>query len=293
MNLLVRFYKYQDERFPIKYLGFTTIAVVMSSAAVLSYQVSAFKILANYFACLAFLYHIRVIDESRDYKHDKKYHSERPIHRGLITIKELMIFNVPGLILFTVCSIYFGYASMTYCCVLLLFSWFAWKDFFLSEKFKKEHFYLYNIFHMSQIILLQLFMYVVFTGDFNLNNVMWIHLLFVIFNTAIIEFLRKIKTSNNESKGEDTYSWHLGYEKSLYVFYFFILLNFFTFIWMIYTISPDIGWYLYTSLMMTVFITISIFTHLKLRSKRSENLLLITTLVNYVGLNFLIYFYNI
>ena len=65
---------------------------------------------------------------------------------------------------------------------------------------------------MIQMVLLQLFVYVIFTNQFTLNKVMIIHLLFVIFNTIILEFIRKIKTDKEESKGKDTYSWHLGYK---------------------------------------------------------------------------------
>ena len=97
MNLLRRFYIYQDERFPLKYLAFTTFAVVISSAAILSFDVSITKILASYFSGLFFIFHIRVIDESRDFKHDVKFHPKRPIPRGLITIKELMILDLFGL----------------------------------------------------------------------------------------------------------------------------------------------------------------------------------------------------
>ena len=94
---------------------------------------------------------------------------------------------------------------------------------------------------MIQMVLLQLFVYVIFTNQFTLNKVMIIHLLFVIFNTIILEFIRKIKTDKEESKGKDTYSWHLGYKKSLYIFYAFNILNVVTFIWMLYSISPNLG----------------------------------------------------
>ena len=289
MNLLSRFYKYQDERFPLKYLGFTTMAVVLSSAAVLAYDVSIYQIIANYLACLFFLFHIRVIDESRDYEHDKIHHPDRPIHRGLISLKELFIFNIVGLILFTSFALYYGKASSIYGLALLIFSFFAWKDFYLNKSFIKNHFYLYNSMQMSQMVFLQLFMYAVFTNEFILNDVMLIHLLFVIFNTIILEILRKIKTEKEESTGNDTYSFHLGYKKSLYIFYFFNLLNIITFLWMLYSLSPNLGWYLYGSLALFILLTVAVYRHITIKSKKTEVFLMVSSVLNYVGLNLLVY----
>lgn len=293
MNLLKRFYIYQDERFPLKYLAFTTFAVVISSAAILSFEVSIIKILASYFSGLFFIFHIRVIDESRDYKHDVKYHPKRPIPRGLISIKELMFLDFFGLSSFLFISIFYGIESSIYGSILLIFSFFAWKDFFLSEEFKKNHFYVYNSIHMIQMVLLQLFVYVIFTNDFTLNKVMIIHLLFVIFNTIILEFIRKIKTDKDESKGKDTYSWHLGYKKSLYIFYAFNILNVITFIWMLYSLSPNLGWYGFITLIFFGILSLALFRHLKNKNKNSELFLMVATISNYICLNFLVYFYSI
>ena len=97
MNLLKRFIKYQDIRFPIKILGFTTLASVLSSAAILNYDVNLWQILSAYFAILFFMFHIRVIDESRDFANDSINHSDHPIHQGLISLKQLFIFDIVGL----------------------------------------------------------------------------------------------------------------------------------------------------------------------------------------------------
>jgi hypothetical protein len=291
MTLFRRFIEYQEERFPLKILTFTTIAVVLSSAAILGYNINIWQILATFFACQFFLYHIRVIDESRDDLHDRKYHKDRPVQRGLITIKELFYIDIPGLVLFVVIMISFGTVSLVYGLALLIFSFVAWKDFFLGEKLKKI-FLLYNAVNMFQMVLLQLFIYAVFTDDFLVNEVMWIHLLFVIFNTVILEFVRKIKTSEEESKGKDTYSWHLGYARSIYYFYLFTILNLLTFIWMMYTISWDVHLYVGIAIFLQLLLTFTTGYHLLKKKKLSEQLFLLTTVLNYVGLNLLIYIYN-
>jgi 4-hydroxybenzoate polyprenyltransferase len=291
MNYLKRIYRYQDERFPVKILFFTTLAVVLSSAAVLSFSVSWQQIVLNLCAALAFLFHIRVIDESRDLQHDNRFHPERPVQRGLISIRELVMTDLPALAFFIAVALLYGKVAAIYGVILLIFSYIAWNDFFLGERFKRQ-FYLYNAVNMIQMVLLQLFIYAVFTHSFRVSKVMWIHLLFVIFNTIIMEFVRKIKTGEEETKGNDTYSWHLGYARSLYIFYLFSLVNFFTFAWMLYTISKDIRNYLIISLLLLGLLSYAVFSHLHKRKKTTENLLLLSTVVNYVGLNLLIYFYN-
>lgn len=292
MTLLKRFYQYQNERFPIRILFFTTLAVVLSSAAVLSYSVSWQQVILNLLATLVFLYHIRVIDESRDLEHDNQNHPTRPVQRGLISLKELFIIDFLFFVIFIITSILYGVPSKIYGAALLVFSFLAWKDFFGGAKLKNQ-FYLYNGINMLQMVLLQLFIYAVFTNSFQMSRVMWIHLLFVVFNTVIMEIVRKIKSSDEEDKGKDTYSWHLGYARSLYMFYFFSLINYITFIWMMYTISPHMGIYLVISIVLFLLLSVASFTHLFKKKKRTENLLLLSTVVSYVGLNLLIYFYNI
>jgi 4-hydroxybenzoate polyprenyltransferase len=265
---------------------------VLSSAAVLSYKTSLWQGIMNFFACMAFLYHIRVADESRDFSHDSVFHPERPVQRGLITVKELFIFDIPGLAFFLFTSVLFGLPSILYGSALLLFSFIAWKDFFLGEKLKKR-FFLYNAVNMFQMVLLQFFIYAVFTCNFKISGVMWIHLLFVIFNTIIMEFVRKIKTSVDETKGRDTYSWHLGYHRSLRVFYLFSVTNYLTFVWMLYTISRSATLFVLIALILLILLTVAVMLHFRLKRKATEQFLLLSTVVNYVGLNLLIYIFNL
>jgi len=291
MNLIYRLYRYQEERFPVKILTFTTLAVVLSSAAVLSYDTSLLQGIMNFFACMAFLYHIRVSDESRDFSHDSAFHPERPVQRGLVSVKELFLFDIPGLVFFLFTSLFFGLPSILYGLLLLIFSFIAWKDFFLGDKFKKR-FFLYNAINMFQMVLLQFFIYAVFTRSFKVSGVMWIHLLFVIFNTIIMEIVRKIKTSGEESKGRDTYSWHLGYSRSLKIFYFLSVFNYLTFVWMLYTISSSATLFVLIALGLLILLTVAVILHSHQKRKATEQFLLLSTVMNYVGLNLLIYIFN-
>ncbi len=292
MNRISRIYQYQEERFPVKILTFTTLAVVLSSAAILSYEISFFQALMNFLACMVFLFHIRVIDESRDFKHDAAFHPDRPVQRGLLSVKELFIYDIPGLLIFLFTAWYFGLPSRVYGVILLIFSFITWKDFYLGAKFKRK-FFLYNAVNMLQMVLMQFFIYAVFIRSFMVSEVMWIHLLFVIFNTILMEFVRKIKISGEESQGKDTYSWHLGFQRSLVVFYIFSIINYLTFVWMLYTISASATGYVVIALSFIILLTVSVILHLRFRRKTTEQFLLFSTVVNYVGLNLLIYIFNL
>lgn len=292
MSFLHRFYKYQDERFPVKVLFFTTWAVVLSSAAILGYHTSFFQMLMAFLACLFFLYHIRVIDEHRDYGHDKAYHPDRPVQRGLVHLRELLLVDILGLAVFVFTCIWFGVPSQVYGAALIVFSFFAWKDFF-GGSWLKQKFYLYNAVNMFQMILLQLLIYAILTLNFKVNSVMWIHLLFVIWNTLIMEVVRKIKTAETESSGKDTYSYHMGFKQSLRVFYLFSLANYFTFNWMLFALQPQLNFYYLWAFLLFALLTFSVIWHWKKQTEKTEGLLFLSTILNYVGLNLLIYFFNI
>src|SRR3989338_8000879 len=96
-SLLYRYTIYQRERFPLAILVFTTLAVLLSSAAILYYNVTFIQMIVTFFAVLAYLFHMRVIDEKRDFNHDSQHHKSRPIQQGVITIEELEKINIFGL----------------------------------------------------------------------------------------------------------------------------------------------------------------------------------------------------
>ena len=122
---------------------------------------------------------------------------------------------------------------------------------------------------------------------------MLIHLLFVIWNTIIMEVVRKIKIASTESKGNDTYSAQMGFKKSLWVFYSFSMANYVTFNWMLYTISPILNRFYFWALLFFILLTVAVFFHMLKRNKLTEGLLFLAAVLNYVGLNLLIYFFNL
>lgn len=88
-----RLYQYQLERFPLVFLLPTTLAIIVSTMAVLEmdgYQAEWWKYALLAVAGLSFLLHTRVIDELRDKEVDDVHHPNRPLQRGLITEQEIL-----------------------------------------------------------------------------------------------------------------------------------------------------------------------------------------------------------
>ena len=88
-----RLYQYQLERFPLVFLLPTTLAIILSTMAVLEmdgYYAEWWKYTLLAVAGLSFLLHTRVIDELRDKEVDDVHHPDRALQRGLITEKEIL-----------------------------------------------------------------------------------------------------------------------------------------------------------------------------------------------------------
>ena len=245
MNLLKRFNIYQKERFQIAILVFTTISVVLSSAAVV---LGPGEVLSNHavgifialLTSLLFMFHIRVLDEHKDYNFDSTYHKSRPIQRGLISLKELLTLNVIGLIILFVINI----IASTKATIFLLFAFgytlIAGKEFFIRNWIRKR-FFLYNLVNLLQLLFLQFYLYSIIEPNFSFSNpLLSIHFVFVLFNVGLLEFARKLKTKSEENKAQDTYSSKIGIKKASMIYTAICLIVFGLFTHMLFQINNNI-----------------------------------------------------
>ena len=276
-NLLQRFNIYQKERFPIAILIFTTLAVVLSSAAVViptEDKISNYvlEIIISSITLILFLFHVRVIDEYRDFGFDSKYHAERPVQRGIISLKELFNLNIIGLIIQVMLNIYIAPRAFTFWLFSFGYTIIAGKDFFAGNWIRKR-FFLYNIINMFQMLFLQFYLYALFNPIFSFSNPLLLaHFVFVIFNLALLEFARKMKTKSEETKGRDTYSSRLGMKKASMVFMIIYVIVFSIFSYMFFKIDGNLIYYL-ISLFFLNLITLSTVLYLLLKNKKSTKFL--------------------
>ena len=249
MNLLKRFNIYQKERFQIAILIFTTISVVLSSAAVV---LEPGEVLSNHtvrifialITSLLFMFHIRVLDEYKDYNFDTTYHKNRPVQRGLISLKELLTLNIIGLIiLFSINVI-----ASTKATIFLLFAFgytlIAGKEFFIKNWIRKR-FFLYNFVNLLQLLFLQFYLYSIIEPNFSLSNpILSVHFVFVLFNVGLLEFARKLKTKTEENEAQDTYSSKIGIKKASMMYASICLTVFGLFTYMLFQINNNISLFL-------------------------------------------------
>jgi len=251
MNILKRFYIYQNERFPIVLLSLSLFPVVLSSAAVMS-KFMLTNIFLSFFVSLAYIFHIRVNDEYRDFEHDTKHHSTRPLQRGVITLHDLKLINVFAIFVVAFTAIFYGTEAIFIAIIMILYSYFAKYDFFCKEKIRK-HFYIYNFVHIIQIFLLQIFVYIIVAHKIQFTEILFFHFLFTLTGTIIFEFARKLKIPGEDGTGTDTYTYYLGFNKSMIFYSIFIFLNVILFSLIYNMIHPAISLRLYFFLSLIIF----------------------------------------
>jgi len=221
-NIIHRFNAYQKERFPFVVLIFTTLSVVLSSAAVVKKGSSIFElwlpIVIGTITCLLFMFSVRVFDEFKDRKFDNKFHAKRPVQRGVITLNELNYINYLFIMVQALINVFFSLSAFFYWILAMIYSLIARVEFFMRDYIKKK-FILYNILNMFQIFFLQIYLYILIEPRLSFKNpLLYIHFVFVLSSAAILEVGRKLKAKGEKSKGNDTYSGRYGINRASWIY---------------------------------------------------------------------------
>jgi 4-hydroxybenzoate polyprenyltransferase len=208
-----RLWIYQKERFPLGILSITTAAVLASTYAVLefSYPISIpwWKYVALGIAGLSFMLHTRIIDEIRDKDIDDLHHPERPIQRGLITIRELTFLGYANGGVFICIHAWLDPLSGWLSAGLLLYSILARYE-IGPLAWLKPRFWLYNVVMLGQMLLLQWIAYAALTQSLEWGTALWMHGWGVWALTAQIEVARKCLSPAEETAYRDSYSSRIG-----------------------------------------------------------------------------------
>jgi hypothetical protein len=212
MTFIKSFLQYQQERFPLIVLIPVSLSGVMGASAVLGLHNWTTIALAT---CLtvAFLFHVRVIDEVRDFTHDNAYHPDRPVQKQIISIRGLKILRALSLLLFFAISLS-SLRTFILAAAVFAYSALAGRDFFCPNWIRK-YFYLYNLLNMVQLIGLQMVVYTMFNWDYDFNKVIVANIIMVFLLSLLLEVVRKIKLPKDETLGRDTYSDRLGFTGSI------------------------------------------------------------------------------
>lgn len=282
------FYLYQKERFPIVILGLSFLPAILSSGAVVVAQVEPRFILSALIVSIAYLLHVRIIDEFRDYEHDLKHHKDRPVSSGIISLKALNVIDWLAIIAVILVSLYSSKEALFIAVAMLLYSYFARREFFLGLQFRR-HFYLYNAVNLVQMLLLQVLVYTIANPAFVFTTLIMVHFMFTATGTILFEFLRKVKSPGDDGTGKDTYTWFLGLNNALFIYAIFAALNILLFVKTMFLIQTSISYWI----LLTVVLVIGTYSTLlinKMRKQEKTNQLMqLSFMVMYGVFNMLLF----
>lgn len=247
-SLISRLYIYQSERFPFIFLIPTTLAIIFSTYAVLSlngYNEAIWKYVLLGIAGISFLLHTRVIDELRDKEIDDIHHPERPIQRGLISPREILIIGYLNGGIFITIHLLLDPLSGMLSAGLLIYSLIARYEVGFIKSLK-PHFWLYNLIMLIQMLLLQLIAYAAITKTLIWSSSIWWHALGVFILSALIEAARKCLPADEETAYLDSYSSRLGIQGSAFTtfiigtlaFFCFFFISNVSFLWLCLSLTP-------------------------------------------------------
>lgn len=288
-----RLYDYQKERFPFAVLIFTTLSVVLSSAAVVSegkldLPNLFWPIVIGTITCLLFMFSIRVFDDHKDHDFDSKYYEKRPIQRGDIALSELNKLNIILLLFQGVINILFSIKIFFFWLMALGYSLIARNEFFMKEKIRKK-FIVFNILNLMQIFFLQIYLYYLIMPGFSWSDpLLLVHFIFVLINAGVLEIARKMKSKNDESKGLDTYSGRYGALKASLIYLVVCSISYALFLVMFFNLSGSMNvFYIGTTILVLTIATIANY-YLK-RNNLSSKLLEGFAILFYLSMHLLLF----
>lgn len=200
--MLKRLYIYQKERFPLVINGvlsfFFTICTQLYAAQLHSDKLNWKYALSTWGVVFLFFLLIRIIDEFKDFESDALHRSHLPLHRGVISKKELLAIGSIGLVAQLLILLVF--IPQTYLYYLLVWAFLIPMsfEFFVSKKLHQMP-VLYAGSHMLIMPLVDLF---ASSGHWAMSNYsihsgIWILMLVSYFNGFVLEISRKTKAAEN------------------------------------------------------------------------------------------------
>lgn len=213
------FWAYLQERFPLQAHGvliasYFTANYLLARGATLQagepLEIS-WRFPAGCIVMLFMFFHMRVIDEHKDYEQDRIVHPQRVLSRGLITLSGLRGVGLFVIAVELIFSALFGLSAFAMCCALLAFSWLIYKEFYIGEILSKH--LLANAFlHLLVMPLYSLFVFTVAVNQFPWSAPLPMLLYaWVSYGVGLaFELARKTRAPADERPGLITYSRVMG-----------------------------------------------------------------------------------
>lgn len=160
---------------------------------------------------LCFFFHLRVFDEHKDFADDSRFHPNRVLQRGVITLAELRRLAYVAIALEWALAAVAGTGPLVALAAAFGFSLLMLKEFFAAG-WLKRHFLVYATSHMLLMPLLSLMIYSFATGamPYSAPPLFLLYAMVGFFVTFNVEVARKIRAPHDEIEGLDSYSKQFG-----------------------------------------------------------------------------------
>jgi 4-hydroxybenzoate polyprenyltransferase len=160
---------------------------------------------------LFFFFHLRVFDEHKDFAEDSRFHPQRVLQRGVITLAELRVLAALCIVAEFTLAALTGLSPLIALTIAFAFSVLMLREFFAAE-WLKRHFLVYATSHMLLMPLLSLMVFSFATGrrPWEAPGVFWLYAFVGFFVTFNVEVSRKIRAPQDEVEGLETYSRIFG-----------------------------------------------------------------------------------
>jgi len=214
-GFISRMNKYLKERF---HLGqFVPLSLILAGVLSVGTQIylkqtaSLSLVLISALALFIFLLRLRLFDEFKDYEHDLKHYSHRPVPRGLVSKRELGLVLIPLIILEFVTAFISGLNGLFLFVAAFIYSLLMFKEFFVT-RWIKNHFTTYIFSH--EILLFPLFFYLCAINGFSItsinNHFFWYLVTYAGCSMFLLEITRKVRSKDSEIASKDTYTAQYG-----------------------------------------------------------------------------------
>ncbi len=220
-STLARLWVYQAERFPlartVPLLTAFSASSVTASARLGHHALPDVRVyLVALLLVFVFFWQLRAMDEVKDAETDRLYRPERPIPRGLVSLRLIVSLAAAAIVPALVAALVLAQGVLLAVC--LVWTWLALMtaEFFAPKLLHRSPF-LYLISHMAIMPLID----VVLTGCEWIPGAgvppvgLWTFLWMSLCNGCVVEFGRKIWAPDQERKGVETYTSAWGVDRSL------------------------------------------------------------------------------
>ncbi len=202
VSMLGRWRAYLAERFPVPVTLMLSVATGAAATAVASS--GTFVIDAGALGAIALmfllLFHLRVFDEHKDYEEDAATRPDRPVQRGLVTLRQLKIAGAVAIALELAIGGWWWLVPLGWS-VLMLFEFFA-------PRWLERHYPIYAISHsaVTSAVVLAL----VLRAGGSLGRDAWVLAGLALASTFSIDVLRKTWAPIHEIDGVHSWSKQIG-----------------------------------------------------------------------------------